>query len=285
MAATTSSSIALARVDGLYASNLEAKSLASSRASLPSAQRFLVRQSATAVSRRHSVVQCAQKAIHDPPVVADTKAAFLKAYPKPIPSIYNTVIQEILVQQHLTRYNRTYKYDPVLALGFVTVFDQLMDGYPSPAERDAIFKAYVEALNESPKTYRDDAARLEQWAAGLTADDLIDINNRDGDVERSLKDIAERAKAGTFHYSRFFAVGLFRLLEITKSSEPATLQKLCEALGINQMSVNRDLDVYRGLLSKLTQAKELLQDFLQREKARKEEREREKAQKAQAAKE
>ncbi|GJP42485.1 hypothetical protein CLOM_g2040 [Closterium sp. NIES-68] len=278
MAVATSSSLALFRVVAFQASSLDAKSFASSRASLPNAQRFMTRQSASAVRSRSSVVRCAQKAIHDPPVVADTKAAFLKAYPKPIPSIYNTVIQEILVQQHLTRYNRTYKYDPVLALGFVTVFDQLMDGYPSPAERDAIFKAYIEALEESPKTYREDATRLEQWAAGLTADELIDLGSREGDVERSLQEIAERAKAGTFHYSRFFAVGLFRLLEIAKASEPATLQKLCEALGISQMSVNRDLDVYRGLLSKLTQAKELLQDFLQREKAKKDEREREKAQ-------
>lgn len=40
--------------------------------------------------------------------------------------------------------------------------------------------------------------------------------------------------------------------------------QLCEALGVNKMSVNRDLDVYRGLLSKLTQAKELMRDFLNR---------------------
>ena len=44
---------------------------------------------------------------------------------------------------------------------------------------------------------------------------------------------------------------------------PAVPQ-LCEKLGVSQMSVNRDLDTYRGLLTKLTQAKELLQDFLTR---------------------
>ena len=40
--------------------------------------------------------------------------------------------------------------------------------------------------------------------------------------------------------------------------------QLCEKLGVSQMSVNRDLDTYRGLLTKLTQAKDLLQDFLTR---------------------
>lgn len=90
----------------------------------------------------------------DVPTVADTKAAFIKSYRKPIPSIYSNVIQELLVQQHLMRYNSTYTYDPVFALGFVTVYDQLMDGYPNDADRDSIFKAYISALNEDPELYR-----------------------------------------------------------------------------------------------------------------------------------
>lgn len=88
------------------------------------------------------------------PTVADTKLNFLKAYKRPIPSVYNTVLQELIVQQHLMRYKRTYRYDPVFALGFVTVYDQLMDGYPSDEDRDAIFKAYVNALKEDPEQYR-----------------------------------------------------------------------------------------------------------------------------------
>jgi hypothetical protein len=52
------------------------------------------------------------------------------------------------------RYKRTYHYDPVFALGFVTVYDQLMEGYPSNEDRDSIFKAYITALNEDPDQYR-----------------------------------------------------------------------------------------------------------------------------------
>ena len=86
--------------------------------------------------------------------MSDTKSAFLTKFRKPIPSIYNNVIQELIVQQHLMRYNRTYKYDAVFALGFVTVYDQLMDGYPTLQDREAIFNAYIEALKEDPEAYR-----------------------------------------------------------------------------------------------------------------------------------
>lgn len=88
------------------------------------------------------------------PTVSDTKLSFLKTYRRPIPSVYNTVLQELMVQQHLMRYKRTYRYDPVFGLGFVTVYDQLMEGYPSDGDRDAIFQAYIKALKEEPDQYR-----------------------------------------------------------------------------------------------------------------------------------
>lgn len=39
-----------------------------------------------------------------PPPVSDTKASFLAHYSRPIPAIYNVVLQELLVQQHFIRY-------------------------------------------------------------------------------------------------------------------------------------------------------------------------------------
>ena len=50
----------------------------------------------------------------NPPPVSETKAAFLQKYPRPLPGIYDTVIQELLVQQHLLRYQKKYEYDKVL---------------------------------------------------------------------------------------------------------------------------------------------------------------------------
>lgn len=88
------------------------------------------------------------------PTVSQTKLNFLKAYKRPIPSIYNTVLQELIVQQHLMKYKKSFRYDPVFALGFVTVYDQLMEGYPSDEDREAIFEAYVRALNDDPAQFR-----------------------------------------------------------------------------------------------------------------------------------
>ncbi|XP_035539662.1 protein THYLAKOID FORMATION1, chloroplastic-like [Juglans regia] len=97
------------------------------------------------------------------------------------------------------RYKRIYQYDPVFALGFVTVFDQLIEGYPSDEDRDAIFQAYIRTLKEDPDQYRIDAQNLEDWA-------WAQIGGIEGEVEGILKDIAERARGKkSFSYNRFFA--------------------------------------------------------------------------------
>lgn len=42
-----------------------------------------------------------------------------------------------------------------------------------------------------------------------------------------MKDISERVEGkGNFSYSRFFAIGLFRLLELANATEPAALEKV-----------------------------------------------------------
>lgn len=48
---------------------------------------------------------------------------------------------------------RCCRCSQVYALGFVSVFDQILDGFDS-TDKTAIFNAYIEALGEDPKKYR-----------------------------------------------------------------------------------------------------------------------------------
>jgi hypothetical protein len=48
-----------------------------------------------------------------PPTVADTKRKFVEAYRFPVPAVYGNVLQELLVAQHLARYNVNYAYSAV----------------------------------------------------------------------------------------------------------------------------------------------------------------------------
>lgn len=72
---------------------------------------------------------------------------------------------------------------------------------------------------------------MEEWARSQNGSSLVDFSSRDGEIESILKDISERAKGkGNFSYSRFFAVGLFRLLELSNATEPTILDKVVPSL-------------------------------------------------------
>lgn len=75
--------------------------------------------------------------------------------------------------------------------------------------------------------HRKDAQKLEEWARAQNPTSLVEFSSKEGEVEGILKDIAVRAGGkGEFSYSRFFAVGLFRLLELANATEPTILEKV-----------------------------------------------------------
>lgn len=75
--------------------------------------------------------------------------------------------------------------------------------------------------------HRTDAQKMEEWARSQTSASLVEFSSKDGEIEAILKDIAARAGSNQgFSYSRFFAVGLFRLLELAGATDPTVLDKV-----------------------------------------------------------
>jgi photosystem II biogenesis protein Psp29 len=194
--------------------------------------------------------------------------------------MYSTVVQELLVQQHFMRYNSRYTYSPVFALGVVSVFDQVLDAFSDDDDRKKVFASYVKALAEDPERYRRDAQTLEQLAKEAGSPDALVPDASGNELQRALAQLAEQTSAGKLLYSKFLAIGLFRLLELTGAKEPAALDKLVKAVGVKPESVSKDLLLYKGVLSKLSAAKEMMRDFVERERRKQAEREAEKKAKA-----
>ena len=66
----------------------------------------------------------------------------------------------------------TLRLPQIYALGFVSVFDQIMESVAED-DRKKIFAAYVSALDESPEKYRSDAAQMESVASSLSGPDAL----------------------------------------------------------------------------------------------------------------
>jgi len=216
--------------------------------------------------------------------VSDTKRSFYTIHTRPINSIFRRVVDELMVEMHLLSVNVDFRYDPIYALGVVTAFHRFMQGYHPEADVTSIFHALCQSLQDDPQRYRHDADRLEQLAHNLgSAAGLEDWLKRassccDGtDLHEAVRAIASNPN---FKYSRLFAIGLLTLLELADaavakddSHRLESLTKLCAALNLPEDKLQKDLDLYRSNLEKITQARIVMEDILKADQKKREERE------------
>jgi hypothetical protein len=127
------------------------------------------------------------------------------------------------------------------------------------------------------KNTQADAEKLEAAAKSLPGPDGLAPDAAGSDAQKALAALAAAAEGGKLAYNRFLAIGLFRLLELTGAKEPAALERLVKAVGARPEAVNKDLLLYKGVLSKLAAAKELMKEFLERERKKQAERDAAKA--------
>lgn len=136
------------------------------------------------------------------------------------------MLQELIVQQHLMRYKRSYRYDAVFALGFVTVYEQLMEGYPSDEDRDAIFQAYIQALKEDPEQYR--LVELTIWPFLLLNDQEMRTNGT-GDYFTSTHQEPNAVLGGHLGDSKHGFECCRQMLQIVAACNMILLFVICES--------------------------------------------------------
>lgn len=214
--------------------------------------------------------------------VSDTKRDFYKYHTRPINSIYRRVVEEMMVEMHLLSVNTGFLYDPIYALGVVSTFDSFMVGYSPESDRQTIFSALCQCVGGQPDIYRQDAARFSAAAAQMTPEEVIACFSFDGSVPvgKEIHELATTiATNAKFKYSRLFATGIYRLLEVAdpefvKSGDrfKAAIQKVSEELHFSADKIQKDLEVYQGNLEKMSQVLEVIQDTLKSDRKKREER-------------
>lgn len=214
--------------------------------------------------------------------VSDTKRAFYTLHTRPINSIYRRVVEELMVEMHLLSVNADFHYNPIYGLGVVTTFDRFMQGYRPESDQVSIFNALCQSLPDDPQKYRGDAEQMLGLAASTNAGEFLaqvkQLPNPTswGGLMEVLKPVAENP---SFKYSRLFAVGLYTLLETMnpelvkdEAKRNEALQTLASGLKLSDDKMQKDLELYRSNLEKLSQARQVLDDILKADRKKKEER-------------
>jgi len=214
--------------------------------------------------------------------VSDTKRSFYTFHTRPINTIYRRVVEELMVEMHLLSVNADFSYNPIYGLGVVTSFERFMQGYQPERDKEPIFNALCQAIEDDAQRYRQDAERLGVLAKNLSAKDLMAWLNGtlhlDGadDLQTQIQAMAHNPK---FKYSRLFAIGVFTLLELADSElvkderqRVEALKQMSAALHVSEDKLNKDLELYRANLEKMAQALITMADMLSAERKKRQQR-------------
>lgn len=214
--------------------------------------------------------------------VSDTKRTFYTIHTRPINSLYRRVVEELMVEMHLLSVNVDFSYDPIYALGVVSSFDRFMQGYRPEADKASIFNALCQSLGEDPQRYLQDAEQLKALGPQLSFKDLAaQLGQSSGSegsnpLQEKLQAIASHS---TFKYSRLFAIGLFTLAELAdpesvkdEKQRVEWTKAIADSLHLPEDKLQKDLELYRSNLEKMAQARVVMEDILNADRKKREER-------------
>lgn len=191
-----------------------------------------------------------------------------------------------MVKMHLLTVNSDFRYDPLYALGVVTLYDRFMQGYRPEKDKESIFQAVCKSVGHDPQQYRQDAERLSAIAASLSGEQLITALSSETPIQgaEELQQLREAiASNPKYKYSDLFAIGLYTLLEQSNADlvkdqkqRQEALAKIGDGLHLPQEKMEKDLELYRANLEKMIQARNAIEDAIKADRKQREKRELEK---------
>ena len=186
--------------------------------------------------------------------VSDSKKLFHEQFPYVIPGLYKRIVDEMLVELNLLNHQNEFKQDYLFCIGLTETFKELTKGYKPEKHLDLLF----ESLCGSSKFESNEIKEISQKT-------LEKFKNKSSkDILRFLKEKSE----SKLYPSRILNLGIYILISKAqdfkdqKESEINNLiSDIFENLSLSPNKAEKDIGIYKNSISKLEQAKELIEEL------------------------
>ena len=186
--------------------------------------------------------------------VSDSKKLFHEQFPYVIPGIYKRIVDEMLVELNLLNHQNEFVQDNIFCIGLTETFKELMKGYKPEKHLDLLFESLCSCTNFEASGIREISQKFQKEFKHKSS---IDI----------LKFLKEKSDS-KFYPSRILNLGIYILIsnaqdlkEKNESEKSKIINDIFEKLNLPTNKAEKDIGTYISTLSKMEQAKELIEEL------------------------
>jgi len=200
-----------------------------------------------------TLLRFTNKKLKEKLTVSDSKKLFYEQFQYVIPGLYKRIVDEMLVELNLLNYQNEFTQDYLFCIGLTETFKELMKGYKPEKHLDLLFKSLCSSTNFE--------AREIQEISDKSKKEFKDKSSKD-----ILKLLKEKSNSKLYP-SRILNLGIHILisnatdLKEKKGKETNTItSNTFEELNLSINKAEKDISIYKTSLSKMKQAKELIEE-------------------------
>ena len=191
--------------------------------------------------------------------VSDSKKLFHEKFPYVIPGLYKRIVDEMLVELNLLNHQNEFTQDYLFCIGLTETFKELMQGYQPEKHLDLLFESLCSSTNFEAKEINEISQKSQKEFKNKASNEI-------------LKLLIEKSNSKLYP-SRILNLGIYILIsnsqDLKDKNESDTnklTSEIFEKLNLSANKAEKDIGIYKSSISKMEQAKELIEELRTKDK-------------------
>ena len=191
--------------------------------------------------------------------VSDSKKLFHEQFPFVIPGLYKKIVDEMLVELNLLNHQNEFKQDYLFCVGLTETFKELTKGYKPEKHLDLLFQSLCGSTNFEANEIKEISKKSLKEFKDKSSKDI-------------LKLLKEKSNSELYP-SRLLNLGMYILISNSqdlKEKKESDINKIIsdvfDQLNLSANKAEKDIGIYKTTISKMEQAKELIEELRIKEK-------------------
>ena len=197
--------------------------------------------------------------------VSDSKKLFHEKFPYVIPGLYKRIVDEMLVELNLLNHQNEFTQDYLFCVGLTETFRELTKGYKPEKHLDLLFESLCSSTNFEDKEIKEISQKSQKEFKNKSFKDIFEL-------------LIEKNNSKSYP-SRILNLGIYILISNSqdfKEKNETEINKMISEifgkLGLSANKAEKDIGIYKSSISKMEQARELIEELKIKDKKKDQEK-------------